>query len=212
MLPADRRDGFALIEATFSDAEARSEALRCVQCTTFCDKCVEVCPNRANYTFSIEPLSLELPVLDCQDDGSVRVVGTETFAVRQPRQILHVDDFCNECDDCQTFCVHHGKPYADKPRLFLDRAAFDVEQSNAFHIDAETVFRREGGHESRLTRAADQWVYQARGLKVRLTSAWRITEARANGASRGRRSLRSAVEMAIVLDGVTRSLPFLLLP
>ncbi len=46
------RGGFALIESTLTDAEAREEALRCVQCTTFCDKCVEVCPNRANYTFT----------------------------------------------------------------------------------------------------------------------------------------------------------------
>ena len=62
-LPVAERSGFALIEATFTEADARAEALRCVQCTTFCDKCVEVCPNRANYTFRIEPIHWRLPVL-----------------------------------------------------------------------------------------------------------------------------------------------------
>jgi putative selenate reductase len=209
MLPVAERHGPALIEATLTDEDARAEALRCVQCTAICDKCVEVCPNRANYTFEIRPVRWQLPVLACDDDGA-RVVGAEVFEVLQPRQILHVDDFCNECDDCQTFCVHQGKPYTDKPRLFLDRPAFEAERSNAFHIEGDTICRREDGRESRLTRAGDQFVYEEDGLRVRLTGKWQVTEVWATGGTRGTRSLRSAAEMALLLDGVSSSLPFLL--
>jgi putative selenate reductase len=210
VLPAGERRNFSLIEATFTDQQARAEGLRCVQCTTFCDKCVEVCPNRANYTFVIQPVRWLLPVLAC-DEGGTRVFGTEAFEVRQPRQILHVDDFCNECDDCQTFCVHQGKPYTDKPRLFLDRSAFAAEQDNAFHIEGDTIVRRENGRESRLTRSGDQLVYEDDGLQVRLTRDWQVTEVWVTGATRRTWSLRSAAEMAVLLDGVSTSLPFLLI-
>jgi putative selenate reductase len=209
MLSVARRRDFALIESTLTEAEAHEEALRCVQCTTFCDKCVEVCPNRANYTFTIHPVQWQLPVLRCEPDGAVRVVGAEAFEVRQSRQILHVDDFCNECDDCQTFCVHQGKPYLDKPRLFLDRAAFDAERDNAFMIDGETVLRREAGRLSRLTRTGAQWVYEEEGLRVTLSRTWRVAEVWATAEAEGARSLRSAAEMAVLLEGVTESLSFL---
>ena len=61
MMPVAQRIDFKLIEATFTEEEARIEGLRCVQCTTFCDKCVEVCPNRANYTFRMEPVHWHYP-------------------------------------------------------------------------------------------------------------------------------------------------------
>jgi putative selenate reductase len=210
VLPVAGRRGLALIEATLSDDDARAEGVRCIQCTAFCDKCVEVCPNRANYTFAIQPVRWQLPVLVCDDSGA-RVVGTEVFEVLQRRQILHVDDFCNECDDCQTFCVHQGKPYADKPRLFLDRPAFEAERSNAFLIEGDAISRREDGRESRLACVGDQYVYEEHGLHVGLTRNWQVTDVQAAGGVRGARSLRSAAEMALLLDGVSSSLPFLLL-
>ena len=42
---------------------------------------------------------------------------------------------CNKCGNCTTFCVHQGRPYRDKPRLFLDRAAFEAETENAYRLD-----------------------------------------------------------------------------
>ena len=50
--------------------------------------------------------------------------GHGAFRVAQARQIVHVDDLCNACGNCETFCVHQGKPYRDKPRLFLTREGF----------------------------------------------------------------------------------------
>ncbi len=150
LLPVEQRAGFDLVELTLSEAAARAEADRCLQCSTFCDKCVEVCPNRANYSYSISPVSWTLPVLACHN-GGLAVAGQEAFEIRQARQIVHVDDFCNECGNCATFCVHQGKPYADKPRLFLQRADFQLEDDNAFYIEGNTIWRREAGQESRLT-------------------------------------------------------------
>jgi putative selenate reductase len=209
MLPADDRGGFALIESTLTDAQAREEALRCVQCTTFCDKCVEVCPNRANYTFTIEPVRWTLPLLAVVD-GDVRVAGHERFRIAQHRQILHVDDFCNECDNCQTFCVHQGRPYVDKPRLFLDAAGFEAEADNAFRIEGQAVRRRNGGVESRLTVDGAERTFEDGVVRVRLTNEWRVIEATAVAPWAGPRSLRQAAEMAVLYNGVAGTLPFLL--
>jgi putative selenate reductase len=210
MLPIVRRDGFALIESTLSPEEARVEALRCVQCTTVCDKCVEVCPNRANYTFTMPPARWVVPVIAC-DDGRGVAVGVEHFVVAQHRQILHVDDFCNECDNCQTFCVHQGKPYADKPRLFLDRELFANEADNAFRIEGATVHRREGGREVRLQVAADGCVYDDGEMRVRVSREWQVREIEILRPFDGRRSLRPAAEMAVLYDGVMGTLSFLLI-
>ena len=125
MLPIELRESFDLIELTFTPDEARREASRCVQCTTFCDKCVEVCPNRANQTFLMEAVNWTLPTLVCRD-GGLAVAGREAFRVAQTRQILNINDFCNECGDCETFCVHEGRPFREKPRLFLDEPDYQA--------------------------------------------------------------------------------------
>jgi putative selenate reductase len=210
MLPVAARGGFALIESTLGDREARIEARRCVQCTTFCDKCVEVCPNRANYTFTIEPVRWTLPLLAVVD-GAVRVGGHEGFRIVQNRQILHVDDFCNECDNCQTFCVHHGRPYVDKPRLYLDGAAFEAEADNAFRIEGATVRRRERGAESRLTVGAAALTYDDGLVRATLTAEWHVVEATALSPWPGPLSLVRAAEMAVLYGGIANTLPFLLL-
>jgi len=209
MLPVGQRIDLKLIESTFTDEEARIEGLRCVQCTAFCDKCVEVCPNRANYTFGMEPVDWRLPVLAPCERG-LSVAGAEAFKISQNRQILHVDDFCNECDDCQTFCVHQGKPYWDKPRLFLDEVVFGLEQDNAFHIDGDTIRRREGGRECSLTLQNGILVYEDTLVHVSMTQDWQVKEMVAKDAFEGTLSLRPAAEMAVLFNGIRESLPFLL--
>ena len=211
MLPVGQRIDFKLIDSTLTEEEARIEGLRCVQCTTFCDKCVEVCPNRANYTFRMEPVRWTLPVLAPCDSG-LSVSGAEEFRITQNRQILHVDDFCNECDDCQTFCVHHGKPYIDKPRLFLNETVFGEEQDNAFYIEGDTIRRREGGQESQLSLANGALVYEDALVRVALTPEFHVVEMAAKEAFEGTLSLRPAAEMAVLYQGIRSSLPFLLVP
>jgi putative selenate reductase len=209
MVPVALRDDFRLIEATFTEEEARTEALHCVQCTTFCDKCVEVCPNRSNLTFHTEPVSRTLPQLACQD-GQLAVIGSEPFRIGQARQILHVDDWCNECDDCQTFCVHHGRPYCAKPRLFLEKAAFLLEHDNAFYVAGQTMWRREGGRESRLSLKDGIIFFENTQVRLTLTPDLQIKDMALKEVFEGTLSLKEAAEMAVVLQGISTSLPFLL--
>ena len=91
-------------------------------------------------------------------------VGEEPFRITQSRQVLHVDDFCNECGNCATFCTHQGKPYQDKPRLFLKESDFELEDDNAFWIARReqgwSIRRRTDGKTARLMiKANDGEVY-----------------------------------------------------
>lgn len=208
-LPLSDRDDFSLIESTLTPRQVRIEARRCLQCSTICDKCVEVCPNRANCSFPVVPVRWLLPVLACRA-GNVEVVATEEFVVRQPRQIVHLHDFCNECGNCQTFCVHHGRPWADKPRLFLDAALFAAASGVAFHLDGRSLRHRADGHECRLTRQDGGWLYEDSVVRVRVRHDWHPEEMTANSWFLGTRSLRTAADMAVLYDGVTTGLPFLL--
>lgn len=87
------------------------EANRCLSCDTICNKCVDVCPNRANVAIKI-------------DD--------ENF--KDKYQILHLDGLCNECGNCETFCPYQGKPYKDKFTLFWSEEDFDNSTNDGFLI------------------------------------------------------------------------------
>ncbi len=92
-------------------SELLLESNRCLDCNFICNKCIEVCPNRAN-------VAIESP------DG--------LFGDKY--QILHLDALCNECGNCETFCPYQGKPYKEKPTLFSDEDDFGNSYNNGFFI------------------------------------------------------------------------------
>jgi len=223
MLPPDQRGGFdpstssghRLVEANLTEQAARAEAARCLQCSTLCDKCVEVCPNRANYTFFVTPISLTLPRISCRQ-GELAVTGQEVFQVEQFRQIIHVDDFCNECGNCETFCVHQGKPYRDKPRLFLREDDFELEGDNAFYVQKGPkgwlIRRREGGKESYLSVENDSGEASFENDLLRMNFSVADFQMKAMEVKKefqGEFSPTSLAEMAVILTGLSASLSFL---
>ena len=98
---------------------AEKEAARCLECNFICNKCVDVCPNRAN-------LALEF-------DG-----------FKDDYQIIHVDAYCNECGNCATFCPYNGKPYKDKFTIFSSAGDFENSENNGFYVDGTAVKLRLG--------------------------------------------------------------------
>ena len=108
---------------------AAREENRCLQCNYICNKCVEVCPNRANIVIPFD-----------------RSVGfQESF------QILHLDALCNECGNCATFCPWEGKPYKDKLTIFNLKKDFDISDNPGFYIDGETLYLRIDGEVKELS-------------------------------------------------------------
>ncbi len=208
MLPVDQRDRFSVVEQGYDEETARAEAARCLQCSTFCDKCVEVCPNRANYSYVVKGADWRVPQLACQNERLL-IAGEEMFCVTQPRQIIHVDDLCNECGNCATFCVHQGEPFRDKPRLFLQKDDFEQETDNAFYIAGTTVWRRDGGKRSTLSVDSNTIAFENALVRVSLSPDFTILRTELKEPFEGTLSLREAAEMALIFKGVTGSLPFL---
>ncbi len=208
VLPLAERSGFDLVEKAFTEEEARAEASRCLQCSTVCDKCVDVCPNRANYTYHISPFETELPVLSCRD-GNLQMVGEEKFSIKQDRQVLHVDDFCNKCGVCATFCVHDGNPYLDKPRLFLDEEDFEQEEENAFKIENNCIRSRRNGTEVQLRIIGERMQYEDEHVEITLSQQLEIEGMHLKKKFDGKLSLTHVATMSVILRGIQGSLPFL---
>jgi putative selenate reductase len=208
VLPPKLRRGFEVIEETYGEEKARAEASRCLRCSALCDKCVEVCPNRANVVYFVPEVDWRVPVLRVQGAELV-VEALEPFRVTQSRQILHIDDLCNECGNCATFCVHQGKPYLEKPRLFLSEAGYHAEFDNAFRVLGNAIYRRVAGKELRLEWDYGGWLYEDEKVRIRLTSEFAIRDWELRQPFSGELSLRPAAEMAIIWEGAIRTLPFL---
>ncbi|MEN8040275.1 MAG: putative selenate reductase subunit YgfK [Actinomycetota bacterium] len=152
--PLTVRNNFNETALVFTAEEAQEEASRCLDCDTICSLCVGVCPNLALMTYTAEPFSADVPTFHVEGDGLVEA-GTTAFRVDQPHQIAVLTDFCNECGNCVTACPTSGKPYEDKPRLYLDKAEFHAQASNAFLVLREggivTVLGRFEGETHRLS-------------------------------------------------------------
>ena len=96
-------------------AEAgKKEADRCLACSSVCENCVDVCPNRANI--------------------SIKVAGMTKA------QVIHVDYMCNECGNCKSFCPYASAPYLDKFTLFANEADMADSKNEGFTVlDREKV-------------------------------------------------------------------------
>ena len=81
---------------------------RCLGCSTVCETCADVCPNRANVAIKVAG--------KCQE------------------QVIHVDGMCNECGNCAVFCPYAGRPYKDKFTLFASEADMADSTNDGFAV------------------------------------------------------------------------------
>ncbi len=153
-----RRDGFAEVIQTLSPAAAQAEASRCLDCDLMCSTCDGVCPNRAIMTYHARPDVLGIPELD--DDGLQ--TGSKDFPVAQGPQVAVLTDACNECGNCVTFCPTQGRPWLDKPRMYLHRGEFDEQTENAFMLVEDRGFR---GLDARWDDALHRLLSSKEGLR-----------------------------------------------
>ncbi len=103
---ADDRDRAVAKRGVLAPAGAVAESERCLECSTVCECCVDVCPNRAN-------LSIDVPGMPMP-------------------QIVHVDRMCNECGNCETFCPYESAPYKDKLTVFGSEEDFADSDNSGF--------------------------------------------------------------------------------
>ncbi len=118
----EKQKGYELAEDTAKAIDHKKGTLACpdsglastlcLQCATVCENCIDVCPNRANIGIDI---------------------GSNEMA-----QILHLDDLCNECGNCASFCPFTGRPYKDKLTLFGSPETMKTSENPGFFVDKDT--------------------------------------------------------------------------
>ncbi|MBN2114731.1 MAG: putative selenate reductase subunit YgfK [Acidimicrobiia bacterium] len=208
--PLSLRSGFAETTHTYSEEEARAEAARCLDCDRFCSICVGVCPNLAILTYASDPVAVELPALRVEA-GRVVAAGTTPFRVEQRLQVAVLTDFCNECGNCATFCPTAGKPYRDKPRLYLDRADFEAESDNAFMFLGRGVVEARAGGETLRVEAGEAIQCTTDRVALRLDPiTWQVLNAEVRpGAGDGEIPLGAAAAAYTLMVDLSAAAPFL---
>ena len=81
---------------------------RCLGCSTVCETCADVCPNRANISIKVPGMAMN--------------------------QVIHVDYMCNECGNCKSFCPYASAPYKDKFTLFASEADMADSTNDGFAV------------------------------------------------------------------------------
>jgi len=169
----NHNDPFALVTATPDVQAAVDEASRCLYCDELCNICVTVCPNRANFSYRSEAMSLPLFFIEPDvQTGKVVISPNGMLVVNQETQVANICDFCNECGNCATFCPTAGRPYADKPRICLTRESF-IRENHSFYFSTNKGERillfREDANVCSLERKDGQWFYEDDTLQLVLT-------------------------------------------
>lgn len=110
--------------------DASKENGRCLVCSTVCECCATVCPNRAN-------IAVDVP-------GA------------RMHQIVHVDKMCNECGNCRTFCPYDSAPYLEKLTLFSTEREFAGSKNQGFYPLGDGTYRVRLGEALFTARPGDE--------------------------------------------------------
>ncbi|MEI6456932.1 MAG: putative selenate reductase subunit YgfK [bacterium] len=160
--PADP-PGFDPVENSYSQDQARREASRCLLCDEVCNICVTVCPNLANFSYEIDPVSYRLKKAVASESGEITFQEDGEFSVTQSVQVLNIRDLCNECGNCTTFCPSAGQPFKDKPALCLSVQTLNSEGEGYYLSrlpDRDVLIYKKKDIVKTLTRSDGKLIYE----------------------------------------------------
>jgi len=94
---------------------------------------------------------LELPRLWVSEKpegpaGSLSLERRGVLRIDERHQLANFADLCNDCGNCDVFCLEDGGPYLAKPRLFVDRERWLADAPrDAVLIETDATTARFGG-------------------------------------------------------------------
>jgi len=156
-------------EKTKKEPRKIDSTLTLFDCIT-CDKCIPVCPNDANFTYELGPMSVSYSNYRW-DGNQLEPIEGGTFELEQSRQIANFADYCNECGNCDIFCPEHGGPYIEKPSIFSSQTSYDAHTTHeGFFVQrkgaVDTIIGRLGGREFKLTLEAQRGTFDDGQLEL----------------------------------------------
>lgn len=180
------------------------EASRCLACDDYCNICVGVCPNRANFNYTVEPQILKTHQLFIKNN-SYSLIPDSDYSITQKQQILNIADFCNECGNCTTFCPSAGSPYKEKPHVYLSQESYAENKEGYFLENKNKDFVLNYKNEnlkSSLCETENYFAYTIENIKVIFRkSDFSIKDVEINSDKSVQINLRRAYEMRFVLEG-----------
>ncbi|MBD3307766.1 hypothetical protein GF339_15145, partial [candidate division KSB3 bacterium] len=106
---------------------------------TSCGRCIDICPNTANFAYYVKPSRVEYVNYHLTSDGVKEVAGGQ-FELGKFYQVANFDDCCNACSLCAIHCVEQGKPYQTKPKYFGSRAKWETQrESDGFFVERDAA-------------------------------------------------------------------------
>jgi len=145
------------------------------ECIT-CDKCIPVCPNDANFSYTLPKIDIPVVKMRARPDGGFDREESPPMKLEKKHQIANYADFCNECGNCDVFCPEDGGPYVLKPRFFGSEESFArFEMHDGFHLarkqDCDLVLGRFDRRVFRLELVQDRAKFAGPGFEVQLSPA-----------------------------------------
>jgi putative selenate reductase len=207
-LSLNNRKNFAIVTDTFTEEQAQKEASRCLLCDEVCNICTTVCPNFANVYYETEKESFSLQKI-VVSHGNYQLLPDIKFEIKQGIQILNIDNFCNECGNCNTFCPAQGAPYKTKPKVFLTKSAFR-EAANGYYLEevdgGSLLTGKKEGVVSTLFKKEDTYVFENEQARVMINRAdFSIREVTLKVAETNDTiSLQDAARMHVILKGMSK--------
>ncbi len=204
-LEVENRQNFKLVSETLDEETIRNEAERCLFCDEICNICITVCPNFANYSYEIKPVTWKLQKIKVNIDGEVHYAEDKIFEITQKYQILNIANYCNECGNCGTFCPTNSAPYKDKPHIYLTRSSFN-EAEEGYYLEQlngqNKLLYKDAGKTVSLTQDGEQYVYDTDLLSAKIDKHdFQIADVRLKSKTSQEITLQKAAEMSIIFEG-----------
>lgn len=194
------RKNFKLVSETLDKETIVKEADRCLQCDEMCNICTTVCPNFANYSYEIEPVSYYLQKVVKHSDNDIEIQNEGIFEVNQKYQILNIANFCNECGNCNTFCPTNSAPYKEKPKFWLTKSSFDLAEEGFYLKDDQTLTFKHKGEIFILKENQDDYLYDTEKFEVTINkSDFSIKNMRFKSENVKEAQIYRAAEMSVLL-------------
>ena len=195
------RKNFKLVSETLDQETIVKEADRCLQCDEICNICTTVCPNFANYSYEIEPVSYYLQKAVRHSDGDIEIQNEGLFEVNQKYQILNIGNFCNECGNCNTFCPTNSAPYKEKPKFWLSKSSFELAEEGFYLENDQTLTFKHKGEIFILKENQDDYSYNTEKFEATINKAdFSIKKIHFKSENVQEVQIYRAAEMSILLD------------
>lgn len=162
------KKNFDIVVPSLNRDNAVKEASRCLYCDELCNVCVTVCPNRANYSYTLKPIEIQLYKAETKN-GKVTIIEDKILNIDQQYQVLNISDFCNECGNCTTFCPTNGSPYKDKPKFYLTSQSFEKAPIGYFISktdSSKTIHFKDNDGIKTLTLQNGNYIYETKNVKA----------------------------------------------